>query len=222
VEAIRAKGTSIAMITTGLTSASDPTARPILQAASRAGIKLVKPGYWKYALKDVRGEIATMAKDLAGLAALAAECGVEIGVHNHSGNAGAPIWDIAPYMDKLDARAIGYYFDPRHAVCEGGAGAWKVATMLVLPRLKMIAVKDFYWEKKDGSWMIASCPIGEGMVDWPWFAGAIVRGGYAGPISVHFEYEIPGATPADVSKNTMVAGKRDLAFIRQRFAEVKA
>src|SRR5690349_12566879 len=49
LDAIRGKGTSVAMITTGLVSATDPTARPILQAAARGGIKLVKPGYWKYA-----------------------------------------------------------------------------------------------------------------------------------------------------------------------------
>jgi sugar phosphate isomerase/epimerase len=224
LETIRGKGTSVAMITTGLVSPTEPTARPILQAAAKAGIKLVKPGYWKYALKDVRGEIARMAKDVAGLAALAKEYGVELGVHNHTGYIGASIWDLAPHMDALDARSVGYYFDPRHAVVEGGGVGWKTATLLVAPRLKMIAVKDFYWEKdpKTSAWKIKSCPIGEGMVDWPWFASAIVAARFAGPISQHFEYEIPGASKAEVAKNTMAAGKRDLAFIRQRFAEVHA
>jgi len=109
-------------------------------------------------------------------------------------------------------------------VVEGGGVGWKTATLLVAPRLKMIAVKDFYWEKdaKSGSWKIKSCPIGEGMVDWPWFASAMVAAKFAGPISQHFEYEIPGASKAEVAKNTIAAGKRDLAFIRQRFAEVRA
>jgi len=224
LDTIRAKGTSVAMITTGLVSPTEPTARPILQAAAKAGIKLVKPGYWKYALKDVRGEIASMAKDVAGLAALAKEYGVELGVHNHTGYIGASIWDLAPHMDALDARAVGYYFDPRHAVVEGGGVGWKTATLLVAPRLKMIAVKDFYWEKdsKTAVWKIKSCPIGEGMVDWPWFASVMVAAKFAGPISQHFEYEIPGASKAEVAKNTIAAGKRDLAFIRQRFAEVRA
>jgi L-ribulose-5-phosphate 3-epimerase len=222
LDTIRTKGTSVAMITTGLVSPTEPTARPILQAAAKAGIKLVKPGYWKYALKDVRAEISSMAKDVAGLAALAKEYGVELGVHNHTGYIGASIWDLAPHMDTLDAHAVGYYFDPRHAVVEGGGVGWKTATLLVVPRLKMIAVKDFYWEKQGGTWKIKSCPIGEGMVEWPWFASTIVASKFAGPISQHFEYEIPGATKADVAKNTMAAGKRDLAFIRQRFAEVHA
>jgi sugar phosphate isomerase/epimerase len=222
VDTIRAKGSRVEMITTGLVSASDPTAVPIMQAAARAGVKLVKPGYWKYALKDVRAEIAGMARDVAALATLAREHGVELGVHNHTGYIGASIWDLAPHIDKLDARSVGYYFDPRHAVVEGGGVGWKTATLLVAPRLKMIAVKDFYWEKQGSAWKIKSCPMGEGMVDWPWFASAIVASKFAGPISVHFEYEIPGATPADVQKNTITAGKRDLAYIRQKFAEVHA
>jgi len=226
LDTIRTKGTSVAMITTGLVSPTEPTARPILQAAAKAGIKLIKPGYWKYALKDVRGEIASMAKDVAGLAALAKEYGVELGVHNHTGYIGASIWDLAPHMDTLDARAVGYYFDPRHAVVEGGGVGWKTATLLVAPRLKMIAVKDFYWEKDPkgnaSAWKIKSCPIGEGMVDWPWFASAMVAAKFSGPISQHFEYDIPGDSKAEVAKNTIAAGKRDLAFIRQRFAEVRA
>jgi L-ribulose-5-phosphate 3-epimerase len=222
LDAIRAKGTHVAMITTGLVSASDPTARPIMQAAAKAGIKLIKPGYWKYALKDVRAEVASMARDVAGLTAMAKEHGVELGIHNHTGNIGASIWDLAPHLDTLDPRSVGYYFDPRHAVVEGGGVGWKTATLLVAPRLKMIAVKDFYWEKQGGAWKIKSCPMGEGMVEWPWFANAITAAKFAGPISVHFEYEIPGATPADVQKNTIIAGKRDLAYIRQRFAEVHA
>jgi L-ribulose-5-phosphate 3-epimerase len=222
LDAIRTKGTSVAMITSGLVSPAEPTARPILQAAAKAGVRLVKPGYWKYALKDVRGEIDGMARDVAGLAMLAKEYGVELGIHNHTGYIGASIWDLAPHMDTLDARHVGYYFDPRHAVVEGGGIGWKTATLLVAPRLKMIAVKDFYWEKQGGAWKIKSCPIGEGMVDWPWFASTIVASKFAGPISQHFEYEIPGATKAEVAKNTIVAGKRDLAFIRQRFAEVRA
>jgi L-ribulose-5-phosphate 3-epimerase len=222
IDAIRAKGTRVEMITTGLVSATDPTARPIMAAAAKAGIKLVKPGYWKYTLKDVRAEVAGMARDVAALAALAKEHGLELGVHNHTGNIGASIWDIAPHMDALDARSVGYYFDPRHAVVEGGGVGWKTATLLVAPRLKMIAVKDFYWDKQGGAWKIKSCPMGEGMVEWPWFASAIVASKFGGPISVHFEYDIPGATPADVQKNTIVAGKRDLAYIRQKFAEAHA
>jgi L-ribulose-5-phosphate 3-epimerase len=222
VDAIRAKGTKVAMITTELTSARHPTARPILEAAGKAGVRLVKPGYWKYDLKDVRAEAASMMRDVDGLGALAREHGVEIGVHNHSGNIGGGVFDIAPHMDALDAKTIGYYFDPRHAVVEGGGIGWKAATRLVAPRLKMIAVKDFFWERTPKGWAIKNVPMGEGQVEWPWFANAIVQAGYSGPISLHLEYEIGGATPAEVLRNTIAAATKDLAFTKKQFAEVKA
>jgi hypothetical protein len=78
LDAIRAKGTSVSMITTELTSASHPTANAIFAAAGKAGIKLAKVGYWKYALKDVRAEVAAMGSDLAGLAQVAKQHGVRL------------------------------------------------------------------------------------------------------------------------------------------------
>jgi sugar phosphate isomerase/epimerase len=220
LDAIQAKGTKVAMITTELTSASHPTANAIFAAAGKAGIKLAKIGYWKYALKDVRAEVAAMGSDLAGLAALAKSHGVTLGIHNHQGNLGASVWDIAPQVDKLDPQAIGYYFDPRHALMEGGGVVWKTATLLALPRMKMISVKDAIWEKGPKGWASQHVPMGEGMVDWPWFASTIANSAFAGPISVHLEYKIPGATPEELRRNTMTAGKRDLEFTKRQFAEV--
>lgn len=222
VDAARAKGTTVAMITTEVTSASQPTAAAICAAASAAGIGLIKAGYWRYALIDVRAEAAAMGRDLAGLAALASRHRVTIGVHNHQGNLGSALWDIAPHLDPLDPQAIGYYFDPRHAVMEGGGIGWKAATLLAATRLKMIAVKDAFWEKGPRGWAARNCPMGEGMVDWSWFATAITRSGFAGPISVHLEYPIDGTTPDEIRRNTMRAAERDLAFTRRHFAAAGA
>jgi L-ribulose-5-phosphate 3-epimerase len=159
-----------------------------------------------------------MGRDLAGLADLAKQNNVTIGIHNHYGNVGAVLWEIAPHVDKLDAQAIGYYFDPRHAVMEGGGVGWRAATLLALPRMKMISVKDAFWEKGPKGWAVRNCPMGEGMVDWPWFAAAIAPA-FAGPVSVHLEYKIDGATPEELRRNTMSAGKRDLEFTKRQFAE---
>lgn len=214
IEAIRGAGSEVPMITTAVTSASDPAAAPIFAAAARAGVRFVKPGYWRYRLADVRGELAAAGRDLAGLAALARQHGVEVGFHNHADYLGASVWDIAPHIDPLDARAIGYYFDPRHAVVEGGGVGWKSAFSLAAPRLKMVAVKDFHWERRNGKWAVRDCPLGEGMVDWGWFAGALARASFTGPISLHLEYEIAGASPAERQARTIEAARRDLAFLR--------
>jgi L-ribulose-5-phosphate 3-epimerase len=211
IEALTAQGVKVPMITTDLTSAGVPVARPLLQAAAKSGVRYFKTGYWRYSSSpDVRAQVAETGKALEGLAALARECGIEMGFHNHAAYIGAALWDIAPFIDRLDARWAGYYFDPRHAVAEGGGGAWKAATHLVAPRLKMVAVKDCRWLKSAKGWELENCPLGEGQVDWAFVGKSLRDAQFTGPISLHLEYEIPKGT-----SHTLDAAKRDLAFARR-------
>jgi L-ribulose-5-phosphate 3-epimerase len=160
--------------------------------------------------------VAATGKALAGLVDLGRTFGVELGFHNHEGNVGASVWDIAPEIDKLPAKWAGYYFDVRHAVVEGGRVGWKSATRLVAPRLKMIAVKDVFWEKSDRGWRLHDCPLGQGMVDWTWYSKALAEGGFHGPVSVHLEYNIEGSSADEKRARTLEAAARDLQFIRDR------
>ena len=131
IEAITSRGAKVPMITTELTSAGMPIARPLLQAAAHSGVTYFKPGYWLYSSSsDVRAQVAATGEALVGLAALARDCGIEMGFHNHAGYIGAALWEIAPAMDRLDPRWAGYYFDPRHAVAEGGDGGWRLMRSL--------------------------------------------------------------------------------------------
>jgi L-ribulose-5-phosphate 3-epimerase len=216
IDAIRSSGSQVPMITTELTSASVPIAKPLLQAAAKSGVRYFKPGYWRYSSSpDVRAQVAATCEAITGLAALARDCGIEMGFHNHAAYIGAALWEIAPAIDRLDPRWAGYYFDPRHAVAEGGGGAWKAATHLALSRLKMIALKDFFWEKGEKGWAIRDCPLGEGHVDWAWFASALRATPFAGPISLHLEYAIPGSTSQERTGRTIEAAVRDLSFARR-------
>jgi L-ribulose-5-phosphate 3-epimerase len=219
--AVREQGLEVPMITTGLLSSAEPTARPILETAGRHRVSFFKPGYYRYAFVDVRGELESAASDLRGLAALAAECGVQLGYHNHAGYLGGPVWDVARVIEGLDPRWVGYYFDVRHAVVEGGDGGWRAALNLVAPRVKMVAVKDFFWEKGPQGWRQRNCPLGEGMVDWPAFFAALARGGFHGPVSLHLEYDIPGEARAK-REATLAAAARDLAFLRAGLARAYA
>jgi sugar phosphate isomerase/epimerase len=215
IEAIGASGVSVPLITTDITSADAPHARQVLETAARHGVRYFKTGYWQYRSTDVRAEVARVGRALADLTALARECGIEMGFHNHAAYIGAALWDIAPEMDRLDARWAGYYFDPRHAVAEGGAGAWKAAAHLVAPRLKMVALKDCVWQKGAEGWQVENCPLGEGLVGWA-FVGALLRdAGFSGPVSIHIEYDVEAATPAERTERTLVAAKRDLAYARR-------
>jgi L-ribulose-5-phosphate 3-epimerase len=219
IEAIRQRGVDVPMITTALLSSEEPTARSILEAAGKSGVRFFKPGYYRYALSDVRAEVAAAGRALAGLAALGRTFGIELGYHNHEGNVGASVWDIAPEIDRLPARWAGYYFDVRHAVVEGGRVGWKAATRLVAPRLKMIAVKDVFWEKGARGWGLHDCPLGEGMVDWTWYSKALAEGAFHGPVSVHLEYDIEGSTADEKRARTLEAAARDLRFIRDRITQ---
>jgi L-ribulose-5-phosphate 3-epimerase len=224
VEAIRAEGVEVPMITTALVSAADPTARPILTTAARLGVQFVKPGYYRYKLEDVRREIDTTKREFAGLAQVAKDAGVRLGYHNHSGTyVGAAVWDAMAVVDPLPAEWVGYYFDVRHAVVEGGDAGWRIALQLVAPRLKMLAMKDFRWERNPkGGWGVENCPIGEGMVNWNEYAKQLARIRFNGLVSVHVEYDITGPTPAARLEKALAAARRDLQFTKARLDEAYA
>ncbi len=219
VAAIRAEGLSVPMITTALTSAGDPTAKPILSNAGKLSIPFFKPGYYKYSFADLRGELQKAMNEFRSLTEVSKQSGVQCGFHNHEGYVGAQLWDVAQTMDQLDPKWVGYYFDIRHAVAEGGVAGWKMALNLAAPRIKMIAVKDSYWEKSGKGWRQVNCPLGQGMVDWKAYFKALRQANFQGPISLHLEYEIPGATTAAQEENTLAAARRDFEFLKGQLQE---
>ena len=219
VDSIRHEGLAVPMITTELLSDTDPVAQPTLETAARLKIPFYKPGYYRYKFVDVRKELEAAGRQLRGLADLSRRHGMRLGYHNHAGYIGGPVWDFAPFIEPLDATTVGYYFDVRHAVVEGGDGGWRTAFDLVSPRLSMISLKDFFWEKTGGSWQQRNCPMGEGMVDWKRFFGMLAKARFHGPVSLHVEYEVTGATPAAEQENMLAAAARDLAFVKARVTE---
>jgi L-ribulose-5-phosphate 3-epimerase len=219
VQAIRDEGLSVPMITTELTSADDPAARTILSTAAKLSIPFFKPGYYQYKMVNVQQELDAAATQFRGLVSLSKQYGVQAGYHNHEEYLGAPVWDIASVIETLDPKWAGFYFDARHAVAEGGVGGWKIATNLVMRRLKMVAVKDFFWEKTQTGWAAKNCPLGEGMVDWKYFVNSLAAGGFQGPISLHLEYDVAGGIGVAKEDNILAALHRDLQFLNARLLE---
>ena len=216
---LRQEGLDVPMITTALLAETDPAARPTLETAARLNIPYFKPGYYRYQFADVRQEVDDAARQLRGLAALSARIGIQVGYHNHAGYIGGPIWDFAATIDSLDPKWAGYYFDVRHAVVEGGDAGWRTAFHRAAPRLKMISLKDFFWEKTADGWRQRHCPMGQGMVDWKTFFAMLSRSGFHGPVSLHIEYDIPGPTESAREDNTLQAAARDFAFVNALLAE---
>ena len=190
VEAIRAEGLDVPMISTRLRTANDPDARPILKAASALGIRYFRVGGHTY---DARGEIlpqlAVFTEEVRGLATLAAEYNMVAGYHNHSGpmNVGAPLWDLHRMFEAIGSPNLGSNFDVGHATVEGAYGDWQITARLMAPHVKMMAVKDFVFDKGKPRWV----PLGEGIVQTAAFLRLFKEAGFQGPISMHFEYEAP-------------------------------
>jgi len=211
IEAIRAEDVEVPMITTGFVSAADPTLRAVLAIAGRMKVPFFKLGYWPYRPADnIDTRLAEVRRDVVGLVAQAQAYGMTAGFHNHSGNnVGEAVWDAREIIGPMDPRWIGYYFDPCHATAEGGEAGWKIALRMAMPRIKMVALKDFFWNKSGGRWEMRMCPIGEGMVNWSEVFSMLAAGHFTGPLSLHLEYE-----PAD----PMNAIARDLAFVKKQVA----
>jgi sugar phosphate isomerase/epimerase len=210
-DAIQNHGLSLAMVTTNILNAGEAPTRPILATAAKLKVPFWKPGYHRYDITNVEASLAKARTTTAGLAALAKEYKIAAGFHNHSGDyLGSAVWDIRAIIQDLDPNWIGYYFDPAHATIEGGLAGWRISQNIVTPRLKMVALKDFFWEKgKEGKWNLTWCPMGQGMVDWDRVFRGFAAAGFTGPMSLHVEYE---------TKDEMQSIGKDLAFIKKKVA----
>jgi L-ribulose-5-phosphate 3-epimerase len=202
IESLRGDGVEVGMLTTDITSAQPFASRAILAISGRSGVAYFKPGYWPYGpAENIEQRLGAVRQEMAQVVMLGRAYGIAAGFHNESGDhVGEATWDTWAMLSGLEPRWAGYYFDPCHATAEGGVNGWNVALRLAMPRLKMLAVKDFYWEKSGGKWKMRMCPLGQGMVDWPKVFSMLAAAKFTGPISLHCEYnpeDLLGAISAD-------------------------
>ena len=227
--AIHSEGLAVPMLTTELTNAEHPAAVPILDAASKLSIPFLKPGYYRYKFVNVRKELEDASNQFRGLVELAAKYGVQVGFHNHDSYVGAQTWDIARVMDTLDPKWAGYYYDLENATIEGGMNGWRIAANLVMPRMKMMAAKDFFWLRTEtGGWSETGCQLGQGMCRYRQFLHMLADADFHGPISLHMEYAVPGVSDSqgiafsrEKADLLMVAAKQNLdtlkALVREAY-----
>jgi L-ribulose-5-phosphate 3-epimerase len=191
VEAIRSEGLDVPMITTSIKSGDDTHARPILEAASAIGIKYFRIGGHEYTPAEAPLDtLKKTASDLQSLAKLCDQTGMTAGYHNHSGEGqvAGPLWDLLRVVETVGSTRIGANLDTGHAMAEGAAGAWVASVRALSPHVKMMSVKDFVWSENKIKWV----PFGEGAVNTVDFLKIVKAAGFAGPISIHFEYKTEG------------------------------
>jgi sugar phosphate isomerase/epimerase len=210
LEALRARGKELTLMTTAITSLQQPHAESLLRTAARLGIKRYRLGFVRYNLQQpVADQLRELRASLRDLAALNAELGLQAGYQNHSGRdyVGAPVWDICDILKELNPQHLGICFDIGHATIEGGL-SWPIEARLAQPYLAAVFVKDFVWQRTANGWREQWVQLGEGMVDKSYFRW-LKSTDYAGPISQHHEYDHGQGKP-------MIAKlQHDLRILRQ-------
>jgi len=212
-EALKAADVAVPMISTDITDAGQGNAETIVRTAAKLGIRYAKLGYYPYKdLGRIHETLADVKARLRDVAALFQQYQVQAGFHNHSGqNVGAPMWDLWQLIADLPPAAVGSYFDTLHATVEGGGSAWKIGLNLLAPRIVMLAVKDFRWEKDARrGWNVRVCPLGEGMVRVEEVVARLKPLGFAGPVSLHIEYgDRQPAVGSNADEANMAAIRKD-------------
>jgi sugar phosphate isomerase/epimerase len=224
VKALKKYGIPIVMMVTDITDAENPLTEKVLGAASQAGIKYYRLGYFNYdRTKSIPANLDGHKKAMEKLEKVNRKYGIHGGYQNHSGtNVGGPVWDLHWIVKDCDPQFIGVQYDIRHAVAEGGV-AWPLGLDLLAPWIKTSAIKDFYWKKNNNKWILQNVPLGEGMVDFDAYLKQYIKLGIKGPFTLHLEYDLGGAETGK-TKTTMPLDqirtylKNDLEWFRKKLA----
>jgi sugar phosphate isomerase/epimerase len=211
LEAFTGIGLDVPMLTTALTTPNDD-AEQVLGLATYIGVPFFRPGHWKVTGPvEVQMQLALVQRDIAELAQLGRATRMAMGIHNYlDGAEGAAVADISRAIRPIDPQWVGYDFDVAYATMEGADAGYEAPLALALPRLKMVTVRDFQWEKQtDGTRQVKPCPLGEGVVDFTRFFAALARARFAGPVSLQVDHR---------PKDRMEGIRRDLAFVRRQIA----
>jgi sugar phosphate isomerase/epimerase len=215
VEAARAAGLSVPMMTTTIVSARDPHAEAVLETASRLGIRDYRLGWVPYdPARGITGTFDALRPQFRELAALHESLGIRGAYQNHAGDRfGCAVWDLWMVLKDVNSPWIGCQYDIRHAVIEG-MSSWPNALRAIAPFIHTIDIKDGRWERTPKGWQPVTVPLGDGAVDLVKFLKEVRALGVVKPVSMHFEYPFPETgTPAERRKSAVALMRRD----RERF-----
>lgn len=183
-DALAKEGLKIHCLTTDILSVTTPYAENVVKAAKRVGAERYRLGFYRYDLsKPVFPQLEALRPQVRELAAFNGAHGVQGLYQNHGypefvGNA---VWDFHSLISDLPREQIGFVYDTRHAVVEGGT-MWETTWNLVQSHLGYVSVKDFRWVGRTPE----AAPLGNGQVSPEMLAR--IRHDYRGDYSLHVEY----------------------------------
>ncbi|MBX2871217.1 MAG: sugar phosphate isomerase/epimerase [Saprospiraceae bacterium] len=227
VEAVRGQGLLATHMVSNLLNVEHKTSQQVLSAASEAGIKHYRLGYYSFSKNgSIPQDIKEANKQFKRLAKWNKKLGLKGAYQNHSGTKiGASIWDIWQILKGIDPAYAGCQYDIRHAVVEGGK-SWEIGLRLIKDHIHSIVAKDFRWEKKGGKWNLLNTPLGEGMVDFKKYFSLLKKYNIKVPVSLHLEYPIGGGAEhgaKQVSKQeqqqVFKSMRKDLTWLQKTWQE---
>jgi L-ribulose-5-phosphate 3-epimerase len=227
IDAARAAGLKVEMITTEITSVREPHTETLLRTAAKHGVKFYRLGNWNYDAKlGVLGTIEKLKPDLNELAALNASLGIHGAIQNHAGTRiGSPVWDLYFLLKDIDPRALGVQYDIRHGMLEGGQ-SWSLPLKLIAPWIRCTDMKDFKWQQSPGKAVVDNTPLGEGITPLDAYFKLVKELGIGGPISMHLEYSPIEKPPKPLTKEEQreqfpIYMKKDLAVLKGLLTKYK-
>lgn len=225
VRILKKYGISVPLMVTSIANPDDPLTEAVLATASEQGLTNYRLGYLEYdPKKSVPENLDQHKKTMAKLEKINRKYNIHGGYQNHSGTrVGGPVWDLYWILKDTDPAFIGVQYDIRHAVVEGGV-SWPLGMRLLAPWIKTTAIKDYYWKKENGRWILFNVPLGEGMVNFGSYLKEYIKLGISGPVSIHYEYDLGGAElgrpETKMSLDEIkVFLKNDLAWLRNKYKE---
>jgi len=219
--AIEAAGLRHESITTAVEDAANPLDRRVLEAAAAGGARYYRMNWYRFSEdRSMPETLAECARLVRGLGELNARLGLVGCYQNHAGRlVGASLWEGWRILEEADPETMGFQYDIRHAVVEGGL-SWTNGLRLAAPRIRTLVLKDFKWIERDGRNEVVNTPLGEGTVDFVELFRLLGQLGVRVPITLHLEYPLGGAEsgarklegPPEVVYEAMA---RDLAVARR-------
>jgi sugar phosphate isomerase/epimerase len=210
IEAMTGAGVEVPVVSTSLTAATNKTLQTIMWWASEMGVPIFRPGHWKIQDSNVAASAMTAQREISWLAQLGKNTKLSVAIHNSTADfVGSNVAELNALIRPFD-QLLGLDFDIGYATAMSDAAGGIAALQIALPRMKMATVRDVVWTKDaDGSRKLTQCPIGEGIVDWPKFFGALAQANFTGPITLQVEYQ---------PKEELEAIRKDLAFLKKQRA----
>lgn len=194
VERLRELGVEVLIVTAPVVEPEDPLTQAIYAACGRAGVRYLRPGYWRVKEGQYWDVFHLARRQVKGLERLSQSTGVKTALHIHSGKfltstCATTYW----LVEGCDPQYVGIYLSPPHMALSGEDV--EVGLGIVGQYLCLVDHKNFRYERcrvlrrREPEWHRAGVSSWEGLVNWPQVIRLLRRVGYEGPICFHPEYD---------------------------------